>query len=356
MQFVQFIVTFSLKITKEEFAMVQLLKVHGSQNKFFILDQTTLEHQLTDPELVALTKQITDPEKGLLHGAEGLLVVNHSDHPGVTAQMRVINADGSEASMCGNGIRTVARYVAEKEHQNEFKIETMKADLKVAKHQPFADGVPAYAAEISPVSFDKKALPFDNLGGERIVDEYVPELAPGLKFTSIAVPNPHLIAFMDKETIIGPLLGELGSYLNSDNPYYSDGVNVNFATILGKNKLFVRTFERGVGYTNACGTGMSATSLAFALTHPDMADLNTPITVYNPGGMVQTIVHFDNHQYWIELIGNATVTHKIDVDEQALHDADVSAQNATITKTEEQSAYEQMVNSLPKTVQVDVKE
>ncbi len=58
--------------------------------------------------------------------------------------------------------------------------------------------------------------------------------------------------------------------------------------------------------------------------------------------MVQTIVHFDNHQYWIELIGNATVTHKIYVDEQALHDGNVSAQNTTITKTEEQSAYEQM--------------
>ena len=336
--------------------MAQLLKVHGSQNKFFILDQTTLQHQLTDPELVALTKQITDPQNGLLHGADGLLVVNDSTHPGVTAQMRVINADGSEASMCGNGIRTVARYVAEKTNQDAFKIETMKADLKVAKHDQFADGVPAYAAEISPVSFDKKSLPFDNLGRNRIVDEYVPELAPGIKFTSIAVPNPHLIAFMDQDTITGPLLGELGRYLNGSNPYYQDGVNVNFATILGHNQLFVRTFERGVGFTNACGTGMSATTLAFTLTHPEMAELNIPITVYNPGGMVKTIVHFDNHQYWIELIGNATVTHEITVDEQALHDANVSAQNTTVKQTGEQSAYEKFVNGLPKTVQVDVKE
>lgn len=352
----QSIVTFSLKIIKEDIAMAELLKVHGSQNKFFILDQTTLQHQLTDPELVALTKQITDPEQGLLHGADGLLVVNKSTHPGVTAQMRVINADGSEASMCGNGIRTVARYVSEKENQSEFKIETMKADLKVAKHEPFAPGVPAYAAEISPVSFDKQSLPFDNLGRERIIDDYVPELAPGLKFTSVAVPNPHLIAFMDQDAITGSLLGELGTYLNGENPYYSDGVNVNFATILDKNKLFVRTFERGVGFTNACGTGMSATSLAFVLTHPDMADLNTPITVYNPGGMVQTIVHFDNHHYWVELIGNATVTHQISVDEQALHDANVSAENTTVNVTDEQAAYEKMVDSLPKTVHVNVKE
>lgn len=336
--------------------MAQLLKVHGSQNKFFILDQTTLDQQLSDQELVKLTKQITDPERGILHGADGLLVVSDSNHPGVTAQMRVINADGSEASMCGNGIRTVARYVAEKTNQDHFKIETMKADLQVTKHAPFANGVPAYAAEISPVSFDKAALPFDNLGRERIIDEYVPELAPGLKFTSMAVPNPHLIAFMDEQTITGPLLGDLGRYLNGDNPYYTDGVNINFATILGQNKLFVRTFERGVGFTNACGTGMSSATLAFALTHPDMAEFDQPITVYNPGGMVKTIVHFDQHRYWIELIGNATVTHEITVDEQALHDGNVTTTNTSIAETNEQKAYEKFVNGLPVTVQVDVKE
>ena len=334
--------------------MVQLLKVHGSQNKFFILDQTTLQQQLTDSELVALTKQITNPQTGILHGADGLLVANNSNHPGVTAQMRVINADGSEASMCGNGIRTVARYVAEKTGQDSFEIETMKADLKVAKHDEFADGVPAYAAEISPVLFDKHDLPFDHLGHERIIDDYVPELAPKLKFTSLAVPNPHLIAFMDEKTVTGPLLGKLGRRLNGQNPYYSDGVNVNFAKIIDHNQLFVRTFERGVGFTNACGTGMSATTLAFALTHPDMADFDQPITVYNPGGMVKTIAHNDDDQYWIELIGNATVTEQIDVSEQALHEANVTDSNVSVHHTNEQAAYDKFVNDLPKPVQIDV--
>ncbi|WP_295731575.1 diaminopimelate epimerase [uncultured Limosilactobacillus sp.] len=334
--------------------MAQLLKVHGSQNKFFILDQTSLKQQLNDQELVSLAKQITNPQTGILHGADGLLVVNHSTHPGVTAQMRVINADGSEASMCGNGIRTVARYVAEKTGQDSFQIETMKADLRVAKHDEFAPGVPAYAAEISPVLFDKKDLPFDNLGRSRIIDNYVPELAPKLKFTSLAVPNPHLIAFMDEKTITGPLLGQLGRRLNGQNPYYSDGVNVNFAKIIDHNQLFVRTFERGVGFTNACGTGMSATTLAFALTHPNMADFDQPITVYNPGGMVKTIVHFDEDHYWIELIGNATVTEQIKTDELALHQANVTISNSTITVTDEQAAYEKFVNDLPKPVHIDV--
>ncbi|KRL92955.1 diaminopimelate epimerase [Limosilactobacillus equigenerosi] len=326
--------------------MVELTKVHGSMNQFFILDQTLLDTPLTDEELSALAQQMTNPTTGVLDGSDGILVVDHSEHDGVLAQMRVINADGSEASMCGNGLRTVARYLAQKHGETDFLVETMYADLRVRQQPDFAPGVPAFAVEISPVKFDRTDLPFENLGRDRIVDEWVPEIAPGLKFTTLAVPNPHLISFMDHETLHGDLLGEVGTWLNGDNPYFTDGVNVNFAEILGKNELFVRTFERGVGFTNACGTGMSATTLAFALSHPELADFNTPITVYNPGGMVKTILHHNNHQYWIELIGNAAVTHHFTVDEQLLHDANVTPDQIDVVATDEQAAYDQFVASL----------
>lgn len=167
--------------------MVSLLKVHGSQNYFFIIDQTELHTQLTNNELISLAKKITNPKTGILDGADGLLVVNKSSHPDALGQMRVINADGSEASMCGNGLRTVSRYLAEKYHKNKFQVETLNADLRVKKNKDLADGVPAYAVEISPICFKKEALPFDNLGHNRLIDQYVPELYPGLKFTSIAV-------------------------------------------------------------------------------------------------------------------------------------------------------------------------
>lgn len=326
--------------------MTELLKVHGSQNCFFILDQTKLEQPLTDPELVALAQQITNKQAGLLGGADGLLVVNRPVREGATAQMRVINADGSEASMCGNGLRTVARYVAERDGKDNFKVDTMDASLQVRRQPELATGVPAFAVEISPVRFNKEALPYDNLGHDRLVNTLVPELVPGFRFTGIAVPNPHLIAFVDETGF--QELGLLGEWLNGDNPYFSDGVNVNFAHILGHNKIFVKTFERGVGFTNACGTGMSATSLAFALIHPDLADFGQPITVFNPGGMVRTILHHDNHRYWIELIGNATFTHRIEVSEESLHRADVTAENAKVTETGEQAAYLNFIHQLDK--------
>lgn len=326
--------------------MVTLLKVHGSMNQFFILDQTLLDQPLTDDELKKLAMQMTNSTTGILNGADGILVVDQSDHPDVLGKMRVINADSSEASMCGNGLRTVARYLAEKTGRNSFKVETMYADLQVRQESDFATGVPAFAVEISPVKFDKTALPFDNLGHERLLDTWVPELAPGLKFSSLAVPNPHLISFMDHDQLMGDLLGELGARLNGENPYYPDGVNVNFAEILGSNRIFVKTFERGVGFTNACGTGMSATSLAFALTHPYLGKFEEPISVFNPGGMVKTILHESQGQYWIELIGNATETHQIQVDEALLHQAKVTTGQVTISETNEQAAYDQFISTI----------
>ena len=248
--------------------------------------------------------------------------------------------------MCGNGLRTVARYVAERDNLTDFKVDTMNASLRVRQHEDLAPGVPAFAVEISPVKFDRTALPFDNLGHERLLDSIVPELYPSLRFSALAVPNPHLISFVSMEELNGPALKELGTRLNSDNPYFSDGVNVNFGHILGHNKLFVKTFERGVGFTNACGTGMSATSLALALTHPDAASFNEPISVYNPGGMVKTILHRDDYNYWIELIGNATFTHTLTVDESSLHAVDLADLRKNVVESNENQAYQTFVDSL----------
>ncbi len=303
--------------------MINLKKVHGSQNSFFILDQTLLTTPLTEQELVTLTKTLTAKATGILGGADGILVVQKSSTPNTVAQMRVINADGSEASMCGNGLRTVARYLAEKHALTSFKVQTRQSDLEVQKQAELAPNVPAFGVEISPVHFEKRYLPFDNLGAEQIIDRPLVEFEPQKKlhFTIMAVPNPL-------------------------NPYFPDGVNVNFAQILGPNKLFVRTYERGVGFTNACGTGMSATSLAFYLSHPEQCDLTQEITVFNPGGMVKTKVRQLDDQFKIQLIGNATFTHDILVAEKHLHHNTVTPDVCQIQATGEQEAYLKFIQHL----------
>ena len=98
-----------------EESRMEMLKVHGSGNDFFILDEDNLEEPLTEEELIQLAQKVCDRDTGLHGGADGVLYVQ-AGHEGTDGRMRVINADGSEASMCGNGIRTVARYLSEKKN------------------------------------------------------------------------------------------------------------------------------------------------------------------------------------------------------------------------------------------------
>lgn len=326
---------------------MELLKVHGSENDFFMLDETTLKQPLNEEELKQLAINICRRENGLLEGADGLLYIARPTHEGPLGRMRVINADGSEASMCGNGLRSVARYLSEKNSEQAFSVETMEADLPVSKMPALATGVETFQVRISPVSFEAADLKMHvNNESTTLIDQTIAELDSDLKFTAVAVPNPHLIAFVDNETLQSDLLGELGEYLNDgQNPIFPDGVNVSFVNILDQNKIFVRTFERGVGYTNACGTAMSASSLVSVLLHSGQVVNNSLITVFNPGGMVETRVH---HQVigdsWIDLIGNATFVKHINIElDEALND---DFQNVTIEMTDEQNAYEKFINSL----------
>lgn len=325
--------------------MVYMQKVHGSQNTFFLLDQTQLKQALSQAELVRLAKQLTNAKTGLLGGADGLLVVSSSSHQNVLGKMQVINADGSIASMCGNGLRTVGRYLAEKYHQNSFKVETQQADLKVSVEPDWAESVKAISVEISPVSFAKQDLPFAQLNCSKLINQEVPAFAPGLKFTAVAVPNPHLISIVSAEVLASSLLEKLGTKLNQPNPYFPDGVNVSFAQVIDSRHLFVRTFERGVGFTNACGTGMSAASLVFALTHQQEKVFNHLLTVSNPGGFVQTRVHQQEDHYWIELIGNATVTHNINADESLFHQDLPDFSLFQVEQTSENAAYQAFISN-----------
>lgn len=319
--------------------MVKLLKVHGSENQFFILDQTILDNKLNDNELKNLAINLC---KNILDGADGLLVIDTSDD--CLGKMRVINADGSEAKMCGNGLRTVSRYLSEKYQLDHFSVETLESNLSVKRATDFYSGVPAFSVEISPISFNKMALPFVYKDLTEMINSEIPEFVPEEKFSAIAVPNPHLISFVSE--IDHNTLNNLGQKLNSVNQYFPEGVNVSFAKILDTNKLFVQTFERGVGFTNACGTGMSATSLVFALLYPDQFDSNRDITVYNPGGMVKTNIELNPTKELskIHLIGNATFTHTIEVSEEALHLNELD--NLKIEDTGEEKDYQDFIKSI----------
>ncbi|WP_223593184.1 diaminopimelate epimerase [Neobacillus bataviensis] len=309
---------------------INFIKGHGSGNDFLIIDEITNNYSFSEDERANLARLLCNRESAL--GADGILFVMKSGH--ADGRMRVFNADGSEASMCGNGLRLVARYICELKGLNEAVVETMKADLKVSKQKELVPEVHTYQVEISPVLFDLSALPL-NLNQATLRNEKIEELSNELKFTALAVPNPHLITIVDKDQLQLDIQKELSEKVNGPNELFPDGVNVSFVKPLETGSIYVRTFERGVGFTNACGTAMSASTLVTCLQ--GINEFEQTIKVYNNGGRVQCIVHNDNGTYYIDLIGNATYlftgTVKIDLDKESFS---VTERNVLT----EQNAYE----------------
>ena len=293
--------------------LVEGFKIHGSGNDFLIIDELTTSLTFTEEEREKLAKVLCDRER---LGADGILFVMKSEH--ADARMRVFNADGSEASMCGNGLRCVARYANDVLGLDKMTVETMKVNLLVEKTDDIYTGIPTYKVEISPVSFQVKDLPLV-IEKEQLLNELLPELHESLRFSALAVPNPHLITLVDSSVLQSGLQEELATKVNQPNELFPDGVNVSFVKELEPGSIYVRTFERGVGFTNACGTAMSASSLVTCSI--GLNSLEQEISVYNNGGKVKCVVHHDEEAdaYSIDLIGNATYEFKVLMEIDQVH-------------------------------------
>lgn len=303
--------------------ILDLLKCHGSNNDFLIIDEMA-EELFTEEQRSQLALLLCNRENGV--GADGILFV--LDSQSCNAKMRVFNSDGSEASMCGNGLRCVARYVCEKLNIQHAIIETMKANLEVNEQESILGEIPTYQVEISPVSFELKDLPLV-LEQNTLINEKIEELAD-INFTAVAVPNPHLIGIVTKEQVHSNLQKSLSEKVNNPNDLFPDGVNVSFVKPLKEGSIFVRTYERGVGFTNACGTAMSASTLVTCML--GLNEFEQSVEVYNPGGKVRCIAHKVGNAFKIDLIGNATFTHRVQVDVQLDQQAFVTLKEEEITE------------------------
>lgn len=311
---------------------IELIKGHGSGNDFLLIDEITNSYSFSEHERAELATLLCNRNSDL--GADGILFIMKSDH--VDGRMRVFNADGSEASMCGNGLRLVARYVCEMLGLNEAIMETMKADLKVSKQEDIYPGVTTYQVEISPVSFLLSDLPL-NINEPNLINEKIPELSEELMFSALAVPNPHLISVVETEQMKSDIQKVISEKVNTPNELFPDGVNVSFVKSLETGSIYVNTFERGVGFTNACGTAMSASSLVTCLQ--GLNSVEETINVFNNGGKVQCVVHENDENYYIDLIGNATYLY------QAAVEVDLGSGTFSVSSKEEfseQQTYEKL--------------
>jgi diaminopimelate epimerase len=162
----------------------------GSGNNFFLVDESEIElftnHQQRSEFAIWACNHMS-PFK-----ADGVLFLLPSDQ--ANSKMHIVNRDGSVASMCGNGLRLVSRYVFEKNNIHHATIETKYKVLQVSQEASIFPELPTIQVEISPISFQTKDLPMHTSHLE-IIDEVLPEIHSSIRFSTIAVPNPHLIAF-----------------------------------------------------------------------------------------------------------------------------------------------------------------
>ncbi|HYZ15639.1 MAG TPA: diaminopimelate epimerase [Candidatus Acidoferrum sp.] len=231
-------------------ASVPVVKTNGTRNEFVLVDER--ETPLADP--VGFARRVCDRANGL--GADGLLLVEPSER--YDARMRIINADGSEAEMCGNGMRCFARYLDEHDGLAEAIVDTLAGPIgtRVVSRSPYTIAV--------------------EMGEPKIG---APHEVAGMRATPVDLGNPHVVIAVDD--VDGIDLPTLGRRIERD-PRYPQGTNVHFVQREGHGWR-VRHWERGAGATEACGTGAVATAAVLITT----GQAASPVALRVPGGILE---------------------------------------------------------------------
>ena len=241
---------------------MKFTKMHGLGNDYLYVYGDV-------PENVAdLSVKLSERHFGA--GADGMIYIGPSKIADYS--MRIFNADGSEAKMCGNGIRCVGKYVYDKGYTDKTRltVETLSGVKTLRLH------LRSGKVDRVTVSMGKaEALPPQTL---KIADEAV-------VCVPTSVGNPHAVIFCEDAeaapvTTLGPLL--------EHHPAFPGGVNVEFVQVLSKRELRMRVWERGSGVTMACGTGACASTAAAVSQGLCLPD--TPITVRLDGGALEITV------------------------------------------------------------------
>lgn len=271
---------------------LSFIKCHGSGNDFPLIDARAIE---ADWPVVA--RALADRAGPV--GGDGLLLLVPGEG-GAAFGMRMFNPDGSEAETCLNGLRCVARLGFEATGREQARV-TLKASRAEARRDPpIAPGVATIGtAAAASTELARVGLA---LGAAQLVEAAVPGLPSARAFTAVAMPNPHLVAFV--EAVDEAELMALGDWIEAGPALMPGRGNVSFVEQRGPDRLFVRTYERGVGLTNACGSAMAAATFAAGLT--GRIGWDRPVTVFNRGGLVRTQASAPADGAVVRVSGNAT--------------------------------------------------
>jgi diaminopimelate epimerase len=231
--------------------------MHGTHNDFAVVDERGM--QLGDYPAIAQRLCMS-------LDVDGLLAIN-APPPGsdAIATMRIFNADGSEAEMCGNGMRCVGHYLRERGAPDRFMVATKAGPIGVE------------ILERSPSAYRVRV----DVGTPQVVDggrESTIEAAGGTwTYRSVSLGNPHIVIVVDD---IDSIDVEAAGAPLATHPHFPNGTNVHFVQPVDPHQIRVRHYERGVGITQSCGTGAVASAVAVIVA----GLAASPVTVHVPGG------------------------------------------------------------------------
>ena len=268
------------------------IKCHGSGNEFVMVD--AVKHNLAEIDLAEFARFICNRNGAV--GADGvLLLAKRGDMYG----MRMFNPDGSEAEMCGNGIRCVARLAEEYVGVRKFDMFSGGNIYGITRGEDIFEGIPTYGVDLQ-VKLQSDDFGFAN-GAEKFISQPIERLDDSLLWSAINVGNPHIVA--EVEEIDYDHLTRLGNRVLELKTEFPKGINVSLVKVLAENRIFVATYERGAGITASCGTAMTSSATAMALN--SRCDYETTIDVENRGGVVRCVCHKEGGLH-TQLIGNAS--------------------------------------------------
>lgn len=231
---------------------MDFVKMHGLGNDFVFIEDKTGQ----DKDFTALARAMCNRHTGI--GADGLIVIVDSRVADV--RMRIINSDGSEAEMCGNGIRCFAKYVYDNGiiEKKRFTVETPAGIMEPEITVGADNKAELITINMGRPSFNRSEIPMEGADG-RVLNEDLCVNGANWKITSLLMGVPHTVTYVDDvDTVdiekIGPLFEK--------HEAFPKHTNINFAQQMDDRTVKVRTWERGAGATLACGTGSCSVAVA----------------------------------------------------------------------------------------------
>lgn len=236
---------------------MRFAKMHGAGNDYVYVNG--FAETVADP--AALARAVSNRQFGI--GSDGLILILPSEIADV--RMRMFNADGSEAEMCGNGIRCVAKYAYD--HglvtNKDIRVETGAGVKPLQLFTNAANKVEGVRVNMGRPVLQRSRIPMTGPEAEQVVAESLAVLDRTFAITCVSMGNPHCVVFVDD---VDAFPVELYGPAIENHPSFPRRINVEFVQVLSSGEVRQRTWERGAAETLACGTGASAVTVAGVLT------------------------------------------------------------------------------------------